>query len=158
MTLKGDAKFEGTLTHGLKNDKTNLVNFYASSWKSENLHFDGLLLYKAYQTLDENSQKIYVSWHWGVVQSLKNNLLFAPKMTWGIWWVLMQAVASLKICTLICYFCWKYIAFELKKYRAVMCHWRMMQNFRRNWLLLWKMTWEISRIFTQHSKVSKLLL
>ena len=47
MTLKGDAKFKGKLTHGLKNDIRNLVNFHASSGKSENLHFDGLLLSKA---------------------------------------------------------------------------------------------------------------
>ena len=44
MTLKGNAKFKGKLTRGLKNDIKNLVNFLASSRKSENLHFVGLLL------------------------------------------------------------------------------------------------------------------
>ena len=53
MTLKGDAKFKGKLTCGLKNNIRNLVNFHASSQKSENLHFDGLLLSKAYKGLDE---------------------------------------------------------------------------------------------------------
>ena len=50
MKLKGDAKFKGKLTRGLKNgnDITNLVNFHASSRKSENLHLDGLLLSKVY--------------------------------------------------------------------------------------------------------------
>ena len=43
MTLKGDAKLKGKLTSGLKNDSKNLVNFYAISRKSGNLHFDGLL-------------------------------------------------------------------------------------------------------------------
>ena len=47
MALKGDAKFNGKLTCGLKNDIRNLVNFHASSWKSENLHFGGFLLSKA---------------------------------------------------------------------------------------------------------------
>ena len=61
MTLKGDAKFKGKLTRGLKNDIRNLVNFHASSRKSENLHFDGLLLSKAYKDLDEKVQKSYVS-------------------------------------------------------------------------------------------------
>ena len=61
MTLKGDAKFKGKLTYGLKNDIRNLVNFHASSRKSENLHFDGLLLSKIYKDLDENVQKSYVS-------------------------------------------------------------------------------------------------
>ena len=105
MTLKGDAKFKGKLTCGLKNNFRNLLNFHASSWKSGNLHFDGLLLSKAYKDLDEKVQKSYVSWHWRVMQSLKKNWLLVPKMTWGIWWILMRAVASLKICTLMCYFC-----------------------------------------------------
>ena len=43
MTLKSDAKFEEKLTLGSKNDIRNLN---ASSGKSENLQFDGLLLSK----------------------------------------------------------------------------------------------------------------
>ena len=61
MTLKGDAEFKGKLTRGLKNDMRNLVNFHVSSRKYENLHFDGLLLSKAYKVLDEKVQKSYVS-------------------------------------------------------------------------------------------------
>ena len=44
MTVESDAKFEEKLALGFKNDMTNLVNFNASSDKSENLHFDTLLL------------------------------------------------------------------------------------------------------------------
>ena len=44
MTLKTDATFEENLTLGSKNDMRNLVNFNASSDKSENLHLDVLLL------------------------------------------------------------------------------------------------------------------
>ena len=47
-----------------------------------------------------------------MIQSLKKNWLLVPKMTWGIWWILMQAVASLKICTLMCNFFWKYNMFQ----------------------------------------------
>ena len=43
MTLKSDAKFEEKLVLGFNNDVTKLVNFNASSGKSENLHFDVLL-------------------------------------------------------------------------------------------------------------------
>ena len=57
MTLKGDAKFKGKLTCGLKNNIRNLLNFHASSRKSENLHFSGLILSKAYKVLDEKVQK-----------------------------------------------------------------------------------------------------
>ena len=53
MTLKNGPNFEEKLTFHLKNDMRNLVNFNASSGKTENLHFDGLLLFKAYKDLDE---------------------------------------------------------------------------------------------------------
>ena len=61
MTLTGDAIFKEKLTRGLKYDKRNLINFHASSSKSENLHFDGLIFSKAYIVLDEKVQKSYVS-------------------------------------------------------------------------------------------------
>ena len=48
MRVESDAKFEEKLAVGFKNDMTNLVNFNASSGKSENLHFDVLLLSIAY--------------------------------------------------------------------------------------------------------------
>ena len=44
MKLKKDPNFEEKLTFYLKNDMRNLVNFNLSSGKSENVHFDGLLL------------------------------------------------------------------------------------------------------------------
>ena len=44
MTLKSDANFEEKLTLVSKNDMRNLVNFNASSGKSENLYFDVLVL------------------------------------------------------------------------------------------------------------------
>ena len=61
MTLKVDALFKEKLTGGLKNGIRNLNNFHGSSRKSENLHFDGLLLYKPYKVLDEKVQKSYIS-------------------------------------------------------------------------------------------------
>ena len=45
-------KYNGKLICGLKNNRKNLVNFHASSGKSENLHFDQILLSKAYKDLD----------------------------------------------------------------------------------------------------------
>ena len=49
MTLKSDEKFEEKLTPGSRNDMINLVNLNASSGKSENLHFDVLLLSISYK-------------------------------------------------------------------------------------------------------------
>ena len=47
MTLNGDVIFKEKLTVGFKNDIRNLVNFHVSSPKSENSHFDWLVLSKA---------------------------------------------------------------------------------------------------------------
>ena len=50
-------------------------------------------------------------------------------MTWGIWWILTQTMESLKICTLMGYFCQKYVMFELKKYRRVVL-WKITFGFK----------------------------
>ena len=157
MTLKCDAKFKWKLTCGLKGDTRNLVNFHASSRKSEKLHFDGLLLPKTDENLDEEVQKSYVSLHRRIMQSLKKNWRLVPKMTLGLWWILMRAVASLTIYTLMCYFCRKYIMFQPKKCRGVISH-----NTEK-WCKIWGGTnlcfekW-YEEFLIQHSKVSKLAL
>ena len=61
MALESDAKFEEKLALGFQNYMTNLVNFNASSGKSENLHFDVLLLSMAYQVSVKKVQKSYFS-------------------------------------------------------------------------------------------------
>ena len=71
--LKSDAIFKEKLTGGLKIDIRDLINFHESSHKSENLHFDGLVLSKAYKVLDEKVQKSYVSWHLRVIQRKANS-------------------------------------------------------------------------------------
>ena len=64
MTLKGGAKFKEKLICGLKKDIRNLVNFYMNSRKSENLHFDRIILPKAVLLYPRKrktySQRIYV--------------------------------------------------------------------------------------------------
>ena len=49
MTLNSDAKFEEEPNCRCKNDMGNLENFHASTGKSQNLHFDGLLMSKVYK-------------------------------------------------------------------------------------------------------------
>ena len=129
MTLKSDVKFEEKLALSSKNDMTNLVNFNASSGKSENLHFDVLLLSIAYKVSAKKVQKSYLSWHWRVIQTLKKNSRFVWKVTWEIWWILTRAVESLKICTLMECFHQKYVMFELKKYRGVVS-WKITYGFK----------------------------
>ena len=48
MTMKNDAKFEEELTCQFKIDMRNLTNFDPSTRKSQNMHFNGLLLTKVY--------------------------------------------------------------------------------------------------------------
>ena len=59
MRVESDAEFEEKL--GFKNDMMNLVNFNASSGKSENLHFEVLLLSIAYKVSAKKAQKSYLS-------------------------------------------------------------------------------------------------
>ena len=75
--------------------------------------------------------------------------LLVPKMRSGISWILMRAVASLKIGTLMCYFCRKYIMFEPKKRTGVMCHntiWRGTDLYFERWheqiSEFWNNTWK----------------
>ena len=119
------------LTLDSKTDMRNLVNFNLSSGKSKNLHFDVLLLSIAYKVSAKKVQKSYLSWHWRVIKTLKKNSLFIWKMTWEIWWILTRAVENLKICTLMGYFCQKYIMFELKKYSRVVS-WKMTYGFKND--------------------------
>ena len=62
-----------------------------------------------------------------------------------------------QICTLIGTFCWKYIKFQLKKYRRVMSH------DSEEWCKIWRKTnllfkrWqEFTEFWSEHSKVSKI--
>ena len=113
--------------------------------ESLTMHFDWILFSKEYKDLDEKIQKSYVSWYWRVMQSLNKNWLLVPNMTWSIWWFLMRAVTSLKICTLLSYFCQYYINFELKNCRRIISHYTLMKN----WVFVWKMTWGIWGILTR---------
>ena len=74
------------------------------------------------------------------------------KMTWGIWQFFTRAL-SLKIGTLMTFFCGKLKMHELKTYRGVMSwQWRMKQDLRRNWLVSSKLTWGIWQILTRALK------
>ena len=58
MTPKSDAKFEDKLNLGSKNNTRNLVNFNTMSVKSENFHFDVLLLSIAYKISAKKYRRI----------------------------------------------------------------------------------------------------
>ena len=61
MTLISDVKFKVKLALGCRNDIKNLVNFNTNSRKSENAHFDVLLLSIAYNVSAKKVQKSCLS-------------------------------------------------------------------------------------------------
>ena len=96
------------------------------------------------------STEEYVSWHLRVVQILKKNWVFVPRMIWGIWWILMRTVASLKIFhfgVVILLIGYKVSAEKVQEH-YISWHWKKIQILKKNWLLVWKMTWEIWWTFT----------
>ena len=110
--------FEGKLICSFKNDK-NLVNFVPSTQKYQKF----LLRYVLSGNLwPKKVQRSYLSWHWRVMQNLKENWLLLSKMTWGIWEIFTRALESLEIGTLIGFFCPNLKRHELKIYWWVMRH------------------------------------
>ena len=124
-----------------KNDK-NLVNFDLNTQKSQNLHFHWFLLCKVFNVWLEKVQRSYFSWHWRVI--LKN-----WQEEFDKFWPEHLNVS--KIFTLTGSFWAKYILFELKKVQRsyLSWHWGVMQNLKKNSLVVWKMTWGIWQIFTR---------
>ena len=106
--------------------------------------------------LKELCYRSYLSWHWRVMQNLKQNW-FVSKMK-RILWILIWALKILKISTLIGSFFAKYVTFDLKKYRGVVFH------DTEEWCKSWKNTnlrfgkWhkEYDKFSPEHLKISKL--
>ena len=82
----------------------------------------------------------------------KNDLSFQKWQDFGEFW--FEHLQVSKIWTLIGPFRANYITFDLKKVQRsyLSWHWRFMQNLRKNWRVVWKMTWGIWQIFTSAYK------
>ena len=80
------------------------------------------------------------------------------KLTWGIWWILTRALASLKNLRFNWLLVNKLYNFWAKKVQKsyLSWHWRVIQNLKNNLLVIWKMIWGIWQNFTRALKVSKL--
>ena len=112
-------------------------------WK---LYTDGFFLSKSYNVSVRQFQSNYVSWHWRVLQNLKENWLVTWKMTIEIWLIFMRAVESLKICTLMCYYlsiAYKVSAKKVQK-NNFSWHWKKINILKKKCLFIWKMTRVIS--------------
>ena len=151
MTLKSDATFEEKMTCCFENDMRNFAYFQQSTRKCQNCNFDKIFLFKVENVWALNLQWSYVSWQWRMIKKLKRNWLVVLKLTWGTSQILTRALESLKnLC-----FNWLlvtkvYIVWATKVQRSYLSwHWRVMQILKKNWLVVWKMTWEIWQIFTR---------
>ena len=91
-----------------------------------------LLFSIAYKVSAKKVQKNYLSWHWKKIQTLKKNWLFVWKMTWENWWTLIRAVESVKTCTLMGYFCRKYVMFERKNTEELCCEKWLIYGFKND--------------------------
>ena len=115
---------------------------------SLNLYFDRLLLLKVYKISVEKVQRSYDSCYWRVMQNLKKNWFAVSKIT-RIWWILIRALKSLKNL----HFDWSlsckiYNVWPKEVQRSSLSwHWKVMQNLKKNWLVVWKMTRGIWQIF-----------
>ena len=116
------------------------------TFEISNLFFDRLFLLKVYQISTKQVQRSHASWRWRVMQNSKKNWFVVSEIT-RIWWILTRALKVSTICTLIGSFCAKYIMFDLKSSEDLSWNWRLMQNLKKNWIVVPKMTWGICQIF-----------
>ena len=157
--MKYDTKTEEELTCRFKIDMRNLMNFVPSTRKSKKFCFNGFLVTKVQHVWAKKVQTSYLSWHWRVMRNLRKTDLWLKK--WheklgkfpaellklsklGIWWD--SLVQSRKCMTLK--FTEGYVSWQ----------WRIMQNLKRDWLVISKLTWVIWRILTQELEYLKNLL
>ena len=80
----------------------------------------------------------------------EEKLIFCFKMT-RIWWNLTWALASLQNLHFhLLLLCKVFNVWPKNIQRSYLSwHWRVMQNLKKNWLVVWKMTWGIWQIFTR---------
>ena len=64
--------------------------------QSKNWEFYWVLLSKIENVRALDLKGSYVSWQWRIMQNLKRNWLISLKLTWGICWILTQALQNLK--------------------------------------------------------------
>ena len=117
---------------------------------SPNLYFDKLLLMKVYKNFSWKSAENLC------FMTLKSNAKFEEKLIvvsimTSIWWILMRAPESLKHLHFDWFLLCKVYHVSLKKVlRSYLSwYWTVFQNFKKNWLVVWKMTGAIWNIFTR---------
>ena len=130
------------------------MKFHVSSWKSEILHFDGLLLSKYYIKFqlkryrrvichyNEECTKFKEKLTCGFKYDMRNLVNFHP--------ITQKSENFISVGS----FCPKYIRWELKRYRGVIFH--ETEQWCKIWiypdLVVWKMAWGIGWTFIRALK------
>ena len=77
--------------------------------------------------------------------TLKNHVKLVAKMTCGIWWILLLALAkseNLHFYVLLLTIAYKVSAKEVQK-NYLSWHWKVIQTLKKSCLLVWKIAWGI---------------
>ena len=110
--------------------------------KCQNWYFHGILLSKVGNVWAKNLQWCYVKWLWRMMKNLKTNWLVVLKLTSGIWRIFTRVLQSLKhlhfngILLTKVYNIWA----NKVQWSYISWHYKVMQNLKKNWLVVWKMT------------------
>ena len=138
------------LTKGA-HQSANFQIFDCSSEISPNLHFNRFLLLKVSKISAKKVRGVIIheTEEWCKIWR-KQKQFVVLKLTRN-WWILIQTLKSLKNLhfdwSLSCKLC---NVWSKKVQRSYLSwHWKVMQNLKKNGLVVWKMTWGIWQIFTR---------
>ena len=121
--------------------KCRISDFRLLTWNFTNLYFDRLLSLKVYKISAKKVQRSYISWYWKSDTKFEQKPICSFKNDKNLVNFDLSTQFS-KICTMICPFCARYIAFDQKKYRGVTFsdNEEPCKIWRENVFLVWKMT------------------
>ena len=151
-TLNSNAKLEEKLTCGLENGMRNMAVFYKSGWKILKL---GLWWDPFVQSRKSSSLKFTEEL---CVKTMKNDAKFKLKELTYRFKIDMRNLVNFDTSTqnsqnvnfdwfLLCKV---YNVWPKKVQRSYLqWHWIVMQNLKKNQLVVWKMAWTIWQIFTR---------
>ena len=109
--------------------------------KVQKFHFDGPFLSKVYEVWAKKYRGVtfYDTKQWWKIWINFDSVVW--KIAWGIGWTFIRALKSLKNCALMGSFLSKGCVSVRKLQRNyVSWHWRVMQNSKKNWPVVGKMT------------------
>ena len=123
--------------------------FLPKHWKIQKFHFDELFSSKVSEVWAKKIQRSYPSWHWTAMQNLNKPWPFDFKNGMRNWVNFHYSAQNYeKLYIEVLFLCKAYNVSARKFPRDyVSWHWRVTQDLKEKWLVVWKMTYEIWLIF-----------